>query len=86
MAEATKLTLTVDGERTEIALRCPAPGELRGLKLADILQLDVGALIRLVPRISAPALREDQVAQLSLADFARLGGAVVGFFDDGLTG
>jgi len=67
-------------EITSVTLREPRAGELRGLKLTDIVQLDVTALITLVPRISDPALTPDEVAGLSPRDFTQLGGAVVGFF------
>ncbi|MCA8880397.1 MAG: phage tail assembly protein [Rhodobacteraceae bacterium] len=70
--------------KTEIAaltLREPGAGEMRGLKLFDILQMDVSALIRLIPRISDPGLSEAEVAGLGPADIAKLGVAVVGFFD-----
>lgn len=53
---------------TEITLRKPAAGELRGLKLVDLLNGDVNATIRLVPRISTPTLTEQDVAALDVAD------------------
>lgn len=53
---------------TEITLRKPASGELRGLKLVDLLNGDVNATIRLVPRISTPTLTEQDVAALDVAD------------------
>lgn len=52
----------------EITLRKPAAGELRGLKLADLINGDVSATIRLVPRISQPSLTEPEVAALDIAD------------------
>lgn len=73
-----------DAEGQKIAsvkLREPMAGEMRGLKLADVLQLDVNALITLIPRISNPPLLEAQVAGMTPADIARFGGAVVGFFE-----
>ncbi len=53
---------------TEITLRKPAAGELRGLKLADLINGDVNATIRLVPRISQPTLTEREAAALDIAD------------------
>ncbi|KFA28137.1 tail protein, partial [Xanthomonas vasicola pv. vasculorum NCPPB 1326] len=41
---------------TQINVRKPGAGELRGLKLTDVLQLDVTALATLLPRISSPTL------------------------------
>ncbi|QND86517.1 Phage tail assembly chaperone [Chromobacterium vaccinii] len=51
-----------------IELRRPGAGELRGLKLADVLQLDVDAAIKLLPRVTSPALIADEVARMDPAD------------------
>lgn len=82
----TKVTLSApvargEGQIAHVTLRAPRAGELRGLKLLDVMQMDVGALIRLVPRIAEPGLTEDEVAALPLADLTRLGVAVAGFFE-----
>lgn len=58
-------------EVKEITLRRPGSGELRGLKLADLVQGDVNAVIRLVPRISRPTLLEQEVAALDAYDLTR---------------
>ena len=39
-----------------ITLRKPNSGELRGVSLAELLQMDVNSLIKVVPRISTPTL------------------------------
>lgn len=64
---------------TEITLRKPAAGELRGLKLADLINGDVNATIRLVPRISQPTLTEQEVAALDVADLLGCADAIAGF-------
>lgn len=64
---------------TEISLRKPAAGELRGLKLADLLTGDVNAVIRLVPRISNPSLTEQEVAALDVVDLTACADEVVVF-------
>ncbi|WP_313128885.1 phage tail assembly protein [Stutzerimonas nitrititolerans] len=63
----------------EITLRKPASGELRGLKLGDLINGDVSATIRLVPRISQPSLTEQEVAALDPADLLACADAVAGF-------
>ena len=63
-----------------VELRRPNAGELRGLSIADILQLDVNANIKLLPRISNPMLTEHQVASLDPADLTQMASAVAGFF------
>ncbi|QGZ31485.1 phage tail assembly protein [Stutzerimonas stutzeri] len=64
---------------TEITLRKPAAGELRGLKLTDLLQGDVNANIRLLPRISQPTLTEQEAAALDVADLVMCADAVAVF-------
>lgn len=64
---------------TEITLRKPAAGELRGLKLADLINGDVNATIRLVPRISQPTLTEQEVAALDVADLLSCADAIASF-------
>ncbi|QIY78351.1 phage tail assembly protein [Chromobacterium violaceum] len=62
-----------------IELRRPGAGELRGLKLADVLQLDVDAAIKLLPRITAPALIAEEVARMDPADLLQCASRVAGF-------
>lgn len=69
-----------DGPITAVVLRRPDAGALRGLKLTDVLQMDVNAMIRLLPRISQPALLPDDVAALDPADLLELSSEVVCFF------
>lgn len=64
---------------TQITLRKPSAGELRGLKLADLLNGDVNATIRLVPRISQPTLSEPEVAAMDIADLLLCADAVAVF-------
>jgi len=66
---------------TEITLRKPAAGELRGLKLTDLLNGDVSATIRLVPRISQPSLTEQEVAAMDPADLYDCADEIAGFLN-----
>lgn len=68
-----------DNEVPSIALRKPAAGELRGVTLTDLLQMDVAALTKVVPRISEPSLTEAEVARMDPADLVQIGGVVAGF-------
>ena len=64
---------------TAIELRRPGAGELRGLKLADVLQLDVDAAIKLLPRITSPALIAEEVARMDPADLLECASKVASF-------
>jgi hypothetical protein len=86
MADPKFVTVTLDqpfqrGETTveAIRLRKPAAGELRGLQLAQLTQLDYASLETLLPRISEPMLTKSEVAQLDPADLLALSSEVVDF-------
>lgn len=69
------------GEQTisEITLRKPKSGELRGVSLADVLQMQTDALITLIPRLSTPSLTAVEVRQMDPADLVQCGGEIAGF-------
>lgn len=62
---------------TTVSVRKPDSGELRGLKLADLLQSDVTALMMLAPRITIPAVPKG--AKMDPADLTQFGGEVMDF-------
>ncbi|MET3234347.1 UNVERIFIED_ORG: hypothetical protein ABIC54_006568 [Burkholderia sp. 1263] len=66
-----------DTKITEIVLRKPSAGELRGTSLNALVNLDVDALAKVLPRISM--LNEFDVQQLDPADLVQLGVAFAGF-------
>lgn len=79
-------TVTLDvplkiGEQTitSVEVRKPASGELRGLTMMALSQLDYAALETLLPRITNPRLSKFDVQNLDPADFMQLGGEVMDF-------
>lgn len=80
-------TVTLDypiqrGEQviSAVKLRKPNAGELRGIKLADLLQIDVSAMAALLPRITEPTLTTADVNKLDPADLVAIGTLAAGFF------
>ncbi|MGJ8514669.1 hypothetical protein R84981_001134 [Carnimonas sp. R-84981] len=72
--------ITDGGEEIkEVTLRAPKAGSLRGISLADAVRMDADAIVKLVPRISSPALTEHQMNQLSAADLFAFGSEIVSF-------
>jgi len=69
-----------DDSITSIRLRKPKAGELRGLKLENILTSEVTTILSLLPRISEPPLLAHDCEELDPADLAEIGGVIVGFF------
>ncbi|KAF1719798.1 phage tail assembly protein [Pseudoxanthomonas wuyuanensis] len=69
-----------DQEITGVTLRKPRTGELRGVPLAQLLQLDVGALQTVLPRITTPTLTAHDVGNLDPADLLAVATVLSGFF------
>ena len=64
---------------THVEVRKPLSGELRGVSLAELMQLEVNALRKVLPRITTPALTDHEVGRLDPADLVELGGKVALF-------
>ena len=62
-----------------ITLRKPSSGELRGVSLSDLLNLDVASLIKVIPRIRNPGITAVEAAGLDPADLVAMGSKVIGF-------
>ncbi|MEP8911125.1 phage tail assembly protein [Enterobacter mori] len=57
----------------------PTAGTLRGVSLASLANSDVDALIKVLPRMTYPALTEHEVMRLEASDLILFAGQVVGF-------
>ena len=81
-ATVTLMEPIVRGETTinKLTLRKPGAGELRGLNLADLYQLDVAAILTVATRISDPILSMADAESLSAGDLMEIGGTIKGFF------
>ncbi|MFL7133171.1 phage tail assembly protein [Escherichia coli] len=66
-------------EITEIVLRKPQSGALRGTRLQAIMDMDVGAMMTVIPRISTPMLTAQEMAELDPADLTAMAVEVVTF-------
>lgn len=62
-----------------IDIRKPNAGELRGVSLMDVAQMDVSALRKVLPRITIPSLTDTEINNLSLADMMQCGVVVSAF-------
>lgn len=63
-----------------VTLRKPLAGELRGIKLSELLALEVGSVQQVLPRITTPTMTPNEVASLDPADLIELSMRVAGFF------
>ena len=58
---------------TELTLRRPKSGALRGVSLMDLMNMNVSALQVVLPRISEPTLTQFDVANMDPADLIKCG-------------
>lgn len=65
-----------DTHITSITLRKPKAGELRGVSLVELGQMNVVALQQVLPRITTPILTAQDVANLDIADLVEIGAEV----------
>ncbi len=63
-----------------VTLRKPRAGELRGITLQDLINTDIVAILKVIPRISDPVLTPHECNDLDPADLAEMGGTIRGFF------
>lgn len=89
-ADAAKLpqekTITLDtplqrGKETitTVTLRKPQSGALRGTRLQALMDMDVNAMMVVLPRISMPALQPHEINEMDPADLLLLSVEVVTF-------
>lgn len=64
---------------SQVELIKPTAGSLRGVRLADLCQSDVDALLTVLPRITLPSLTKAECNALDPIDLISLGGKVIGF-------
>jgi hypothetical protein len=66
-------------EITALTLRKPNAGALRGVGLRGLLEMEVDAISKVLPRISEPALTDADVARMDPADLLQAGAVIAGF-------
>ncbi len=81
LAEVTLSSPVKRGEQTIdlVKIREPRAGELRGLKMVEVAQLDVDSLMTLLPRVTLPQLHATEIEQMPPADFFALATEIANF-------
>ncbi len=69
-----------------IQLREFSTGEIRGLNMVDLVQLQTDALITLVPRISLPPLTKNEVEALPPSEMFKIATEIANFLVPGTPG
>lgn len=57
---------------TEIVVRKPNAGALRGTRLAALMEMDVDSAILVLPRVTTPALTKPELIMMAPADMLNL--------------
>lgn len=68
-----------DTKITQVTVRKPKAGELRGTQLVSLLHMDIAALEIVLPRITSPTLTKQEASNLDPADMTQFGMEVAGF-------
>ena len=77
--EKNQITVVLDepltrGETTisEIVVRKPNSGALRGVRLAALIEMDVDSAMLVLPRVTTPALTKSEILMMNPADMMGL--------------
>lgn len=62
-----------------LTLRKPQSGELRGVQLIELLNMDVATLIKVLPRITSPSITAPEAAGMDPADLLACGSKISAF-------
>ncbi|WP_213936846.1 phage tail assembly protein [Pseudomonas sp. dw_612] len=62
-----------------LTLRKPQSGELRGVQLVELLNMDVATLIKILPRLTSPGITAQEAAGMDPADLLACGSKISGF-------
>ncbi|NEG63229.1 phage tail assembly protein [Pantoea agglomerans] len=66
-------------EITHITVRKPQSGALRGTRLQALMDMDVNAMMVVLPRVTTPALTTPEINEMDPADLLSLSVEVVSF-------
>lgn len=66
-------------EITQLGLRKPDAGALRGVSLRGLLDLQADEIIKVLPRISEPPIIDAEANRLDPADLLQAGAVIAGF-------
>lgn len=64
---------------TEVTVRKPQSGALRGIRLQALIEMDVDSILTVLPRVTTPALSKTEIVLMEPADLVQLGMELVTF-------
>ena len=66
-------------EVTSVTVRKPQAGALRGIRLQALMDMDVNAMMAVLPRVTNPALTMQEINEMDPADLLSLSVEVITF-------
>lgn len=69
-----------DTQITQVTIRRPNAGEMRGLSMVNVVQMQVDALLTLIPRICEPVLMAQELKAMNPADFMQIGTVIAQYY------
>ncbi|WP_312110662.1 phage tail assembly protein [Pantoea septica] len=66
-------------EVTSVTVRKPQAGALRGIRLQALMDMDVNAMMAVLPRVTNPALTVQEINEMDPADLLSLSVEVITF-------
>jgi len=86
VSEKTESTVVLDATITrgntaitEVIVRKPQSGALRGIRLQALLEMDVESIMTVLPRVTTPSLSKTEIIVMEPADLIQLGMELVTF-------
>ena len=68
-----------DNTITEITITKPLVSHLKGVKLAQLMEMQIDEIVKIIPRVTAPSLPPHALDSLDFNDFLNLCAEVIGF-------
>lgn len=69
------------GKLKKIILRKPISGEMRGIKMLDVINMEVGTIETLLRRISTPVLTPEEFHNLDMANLISIMAVINNFLE-----
>lgn len=63
-----------------VSIRKPSAGELRGVSMSKLIEMDVNSVMAVLPRVSEPALTAPEIAGMDPADLFAVSIHLASFF------
>lgn len=67
------------GDLAKIQIIKPKTGDLRGVSLVELMQMNTDAIVKVLPRVTHPSIVPHEVQDMDISDVLQCGTELVGF-------